>query len=127
MKKFLIVLIMTVAALSFSGCGEDDTKADLRWVNKYGNTVSEIVWINDAKENQRWSGSVTNTQLTSYKGITRLNGSGECLFTGGSGVPQPIILVDTDPAVAGLEINGTSSVVVTKNASATLVIGSIGK
>lgn len=130
MKKFILISIIAVAAMGMIGCGEDDgTSADLRWINKHGTDVTDIQWMSDSNENQKWSGTFANLAPTNYQGISKLNGSGECIFADGTagGLPQPIELVDTDPAVEGVAVNGTNSVVISENAAATLVIGAIGK
>ncbi|HNX25493.1 MAG TPA: hypothetical protein PKG60_15705 [Spirochaetota bacterium] len=125
MKKLVMLSMIALAAIGFIGCGsEDGTKADLRWINKQGNTVSEIQWMSSSREDQRWSGDYTTINpTTAYKGISELNGNGECLFADdGSGIPQPIVIDPLDPDQEGIAVPGADNVVVAENATATLVI-----
>lgn len=125
MKKFILISIIAVAAMGMIGCGEEDgTKADLRWKNKYSNNVSTIKWISNSKEDQTWDGTYDTTlnSTTGYRGINELSGSGECLFAGGSGVPEEIELDNTDPEREGIAVDGNQNVVITENAAATLII-----
>ena len=126
MKKIIMLSIIAILAAGLTGCSTDptdNTKADMRWINKEGNTVSEIQWMSSSAEDQRWSGSFANTEPTGYKGITKLTGNGEALFADdGSGIPQPIVVSTSDTDLAGISSNDGSSVTVAENANATLVI-----
>ncbi len=120
MKNFILMLILAIAAIGFIGCGEDDkTKADLKWKNNEGSSVSEIQWINSstASVDQTWSGTTANGSETEFKGIKSLAGTGECV-SGGVGAK---ISFDTTNST-GVSSISSNSAVVTENASAMLII-----
>lgn len=129
MKKYLVVLLMAIAAFGIIGCGEEEATT-LRWKNKdqgIADNYAGIQWVDysTTQANQNWDAVPNQDQFTASKDVTALTGSGNVVDSGGA--TASIVLDDTDSSVAGVAVNGTSSVVLEKNSDATLAISAAKK
>lgn len=130
MKKFILISMIAVAAMGMIGCGEDDkTKADLRWGNDSGDNIQNIKWLKaDRSEDQSWDGTLADTNYSSFKGISSLNGYADCLDKDGD--PANVTLATTGST--GLTSSGFSSIggdsaTIQEDAAAVLVIDVVAK
>lgn len=124
MKKVIMLLLAGATAMLFIGCSQEDTKADLKWANGTGITVSEIKWKDSSTNvNQTWSGSTSPQTETGFKGITELSGSGECVDDAGD---DSIIVLDTTTS-EGVDQISSNSATIKENAAAKLVISAAKK
>lgn len=127
MKKLSVIILFAIAAFLFIGCG-DDEGTGLRWDNQSGQSVADINWQSTDGVNiyETWNAkSYADLEKTEYKEIKKLRGQGECLFeTDGA---TAVIQVDTSNS-SGIEpISSSTSIEVTNNADATLVISNSKK
>jgi hypothetical protein len=121
MKRYLLVLLMAVAAFGFVGCGaEDETKADLRWDNQNGSgdDLINISWSSSGNSDQTWDRADDGAGPTAYKGITELAGTGDAVIDGGGTALLQL------SAGTGVNFASGSAATIQENASATLIITS---
>jgi hypothetical protein len=115
MKKLSVIILFAIAAFLFVGCSDDEATS-LRWNNQSGSNLQDIQWVNNAAANQTWTGVVSDTTATDYREITKLNGTGECIFEGGD--PATISLTPGSGVVSA----STNSAQIEENVDATLII-----
>jgi hypothetical protein len=129
MKKFFMMSMIAIAAAGMIGCGEEEGTT-LRWKNQDSSVAASYVgiqWVDfsTTQANQTWDSVPAQDEFSPSKDVTALTGSGNVVDAGGT--TAQIVLDDTDPDVAGIAVNGTSSVVLAKDSDATLAISSAKK
>jgi len=126
MKKIIMLSMIALAAAGFIACGtEDNTKADLKWSNQAGADVQDIKWISGGKVDQSWDGTTADLSETSFKGISELAGTADCLDSGGDAAT--IQLTTTGSTGYASLITGSSAATIQENAAAVLVIDIVTK
>ncbi len=121
MKKTIIGLMLSVFAMFFVACGDDDgSKADLKWKNGSGAKVKDIRW-NEGETT--WDGDCADDAETDFKGIKNLTGKGDAVDSDGDTATIEI----ADSGNEHITKGDGDSAIVEKNSAALIKISGTAK